>query len=412
MRRLGLLVILMICGLATSLSAAELTTKPRLAVLASKARFPAEDQRLVEVLEARLVPLQRFEVMPTATASSALDFSGTESPARAIAQASSASALVLVGFRDDPTATFVRDTDLEGRYVCQSEVDYLLMQVSNGQVLERKVLLYRGESPSSREVAESYAYDHVADDLVRSLQETFRLGTRIVARTGRTVTLADGSEQGLQVGMFLVPEASGSSGRIEVSRVASDSAQGTIIAGYYDWKVGDRLVEQAYASLPAAIGLTRTQLLGPKDGFFSGMSVDYNRSGIGWGASLELGQLYQDSVGGFGLYPRLVAQREWIPERLWGYLEGGAGVAFLTEGIPGTPDDATSYSLHGLIGAGLSGELVAGLGISLGLTYLTPWVADRWTQSTGTFNAGDVSTQVHHPQLGGLGVHASLVWTF
>lgn len=389
---------------------AEPPTKPVLAIVPNEAYFPIGDRRLAEAVRAELAQVERFTLV---TAAGPEVGSGT-SEARAIARAAvgGAAFAVLVGFAQNPDAQYVRFTDLSGQYVARSEAGVVVLEVAGAKERMRQSLRFYGESPSSREAAEAYAYEHAARDIARAVREAFHLTTTLTRREGRHVELAHGRNLGLQEGMLFsgLNAEHEPVGRIRVSQVASESASGEILSGYYDLKVGDLVHEQPYGSLPAGAGLFYTGFSAA--GSLTGVSLDYNRTGYGWGASLAFGELRQDGATGFALFPHLVYQHEVWPERLWLYSELGAGGALLNQGIPGSIDRASSYSLHGTVSAGVAGHLFGGLGASLGLTYLTPWRAERWNQTTGVVQPVEVTDRVPHPLVGGLGWSAAVTWAF
>lgn len=386
--------------------------RPTLAVVPNEAPYPIGDRRLAEAVHAELARVARFTLVMPAGAEAGSGSSEERAIARA--EASGAAFAVLVGFGQDPDARFVRFTDLSGQYVARSEVGLVVLEVATRKERLRQSLIFYGESPSSKEAAESYAYEHAARETARLLRKTFRLTTRLTARDGRHVTVANGEDLGLQEGMLF----SGTSpdgepvGRIRVTRVASQSAEGELLSGYYDLQAGAELREQPYGSPPAGAGILYAGLVSPTAGSFTGVSLDYNRTGYGWGASLAFGELRQEAVTGFALWPHVVYQHEVWPERLWVQSELGAAVGLLSQGIPGSGDRASSYSLHGALSLGLAGHLFGGLGASLGLAYLTPWQADRWNQTTGVSEPVAASGRVPHPVLGGLGWTAGLTWAF
>lgn len=410
MRAWTALVALFLLSFATP-ALAEPPAKPVLAVVPNEAYFPVGDRRLADAVRMELGTVERFAlVMPAGP-----EVGTGSSEERAIARARQwgAAFAVLVGFGQDPDARYVRFTDLSGQYVARSEVGVVVLDVQSGEVRLRQSLLYYGESPSSREAAEIYAYEHAARDVARRVREAFRLTTRIRARDGRHVAFAHGRDLGLQEGMlFSALDAEREPlGRIRVTSVASQSADGELLSGYYDLQVGTEVHEQPYGSPPAGAGMLYTGLFSGA-GSFTGVSLDYNRTGYGWGASLAFGELRQEAAAGFALLPHVVYQHEIWPERLWILSEVGAGVALLSQGIPGRSDRASSFSLHGTGTLGVAGHLFGGLGASLGLTYLTPWRAERWNQTTGTSQPLDASDRVPHPLMGGLGWSASLTLAF
>lgn len=387
-------------------------TRPVLAVVPNEAYFPIADTRLADAVRAELSRVERFTlVMPAGVEAGS---GSAEERAMMRAEAGGAAIAVLLGFAQDPDARFVRFTDLSGQYVARSEVGVVVLDVASRKERVRQAIRFYGESPSSREAAEIYAYEHAAQDIARLVRETFRLTTTIKARDGRHVVFAHGRDLGLQEGMLfsrLTPEKE-PIGRIRVTQVASDSAHGELLSGYYDLPAGSEVHEQPYGSPPAGAGILYTGLLSPTAGSFTGVSLDYNRTGYGWGASLAFGELRQEPAAGFAILPHVVYQHEVFPERLWLYSELGVGAALLSQGIPGTGDRASSFSLHGTGAVGLAGQLFGGLGASLGLTYLTPWRPDRWNQTTGVMQPADASARVPHPLMGGLGWSAALTLAF
>ncbi|HEY9856414.1 MAG TPA: hypothetical protein V6D05_11795 [Stenomitos sp.] len=386
-------------------------TRPVVAVVPNEAYFPLGDRMLADAVRRELSGVERFVLVEPAGP----QVGSGKSEERAVARASAggATVAVLVGFAQDPTAQFVRFTDLSGQYVARSDAGVVVLEVPSGKERVRQTVRFYGESPSSKEAAEAYAYEHAAKDIARIVREAYRLSAVITARQGRHVALDHGRDLGLQTGMLfsaLSPEHE-PVGRIQVGEVATGSAQGEVLSGYYDLKVGETVYEQPYASLPAGAGLLYTGWLDGSGGV-TAVSLDYNRTGYGWGASLAFGELRQAEATGFALMPHLVYQHELWPERLWLSSELGLGGVFLSQGIPGSVDRATSYSLHGTCSVGLAGHLFGGLGASIGLTYLTPWRADAWNQSTGVVQPVDVSGRVPHPLVGGLGWTAGLTWAF
>lgn len=386
--------------------------KPILAVVPAEAATLVGDRRLADAVRLELAKVERFVLVTPAGP----EVGSGKSEERAVsrAQAGGATVAVLVGFAQDPDARFVRFTDLSGQYVARSEAGVVVLDVATGQELARQSLLFYGESPNSREAAESYAYEHAARDIARIVRETFRLTTIIHRREGRHVELAHGRDLGLQEGMLFSGLTGDRDpvGRIRVTRVASDSAQGEVLSGYYDLVVGTQVHEQPYGSPPAGAGIVYTGLLSPTPGSFTGVSLDYNRTGYGWGASLAFGELRQAAATGFALFPHMVYQHEIWPERLWLYSELGVGAALLSQGIADSRDRATSYSVHGTGTVGLAGQLVGGLGASIGLAYYTPWRSERWDQTTGVIQPVEVSGRVPHPLMGGFGWTASLIMAF
>lgn len=386
--------------------------KPVLAIVPSEASFPFGDRRLADAVRAELETVERFTLVTPAGP----EVGSGKSEERAIARSAAAGATVavLVGFARDPDAQYVRFTDLSGQYVARSEAGVVVLEVAGSRERVRQVVRFYGESPSSKEAAESYAYEHAAREIARIVREAFRLTTTIRARDGRRVILAHGRDLGLQEGMLFsgLNAEHEPVGRIRVTQVASESAQGELLSGYYDLQAGAEVYEQPYGSPPAGAGVLYTGLVSPEAGSFTGVSLDYNRTGYGWGASLAFGELHQASTTGFAILPHGVYQHELLPERMWLYSELGAGLVLLGQTLPGSSERATSYSLHGTGSLGLAGHLAGGLGASLGLTYLTPWQADRWNQTTGVSVPMDVSARVPHPMMGGWGWTAALTWAF
>lgn len=386
-------------------------TRPVLAVVPLEAYYPIADRRLADAVRSELASVERFVLVAPAGP----EVGSGKSEERAIARAAAGGArvAVLVGFAQDPDAQFVRFTDLSGQYVARSEAGIVVLEVDGAKERVRQAIRFYGESPSSREAAETYAYEHAAREIARIVRESFRLTTVIAARSGRRVTLAHGRDLGLQPGMLFAGRNAEQEpvGRIRVDEVASGSATGELLSGYYDLQVGDDVFEQPYGSPPAGAGLVYTGWLGAPGGLTT-VSLDYNRTGYGWGASLAFGELRQEAVTGFALLPHLVYQHEFWPERLWLSSEVGVAGVLLNQVIPGSEDRASSYSLHGTATLGLAGRLPGRLGASVGLTYLTPWRADRWNQATGVSQPVEASGRVPHPLIGGLGWTAALTWAF
>lgn len=411
MRAWTALAALVILGLPLPVLAAS-PLKPSLAIVPSEANFPFGDRRLADAVRAELATVERFTlVMP---AGAEVGQGKSEDRALARAKAAGARVAVLVGFAQDPEARYVRYTDLSGQYVARSEAGVVVLDVPTGEERARQSFIFYGESPNSKEAAEALAYERAARDAARIVREAYRLATTIVRREGRHVDLAQGRDLGLQEGMLLsglTPDRQ-TVGRIRVTRVGPTSAEGELLSGYYDLVVGTMVHEQPYASPPAGAGVVYTGLFMPTPGRFAGVSLDYNRTGYGWGASLAFGELRQEAATGFALFPHMVYQHEVWPERLWLYSELGIGAVLLNQGIPGTRERASSFALHGTGSLGLAGHLFGGLGASVGLGYLTPWRSEGWNQTTGVIQPVDVSDRVPHPLMGGLGWSAALTLAF
>ncbi|HEY9899260.1 MAG TPA: hypothetical protein V6D00_08775 [Pantanalinema sp.] len=382
-----------------------------LVVVPNEGLFPLGDRRLADAVRGEIRSITRFRLLEAPQEAPRGEMLGTERRALAIAREVGANTVVRVGFLRDPQARYLRYTDLQGYYAASSEVELTLLDLPEGRLRLRKLYPFYGESPSSREVAETLAYERLVRDLSADLRKAFRLSATITRREGRRATLDAGEDAGIQVGMFFAGQdgAGNPFGRLRISKVASDSAQGDLLSGYEALVPGVRVHEQAYASFPAAAGLSHHMFW---QGSFTGVTLEYNRSDFGSGAGLEVGTLSQDGVNGFVLLGRWVPQREIWPERLWGYGELGGGGALLSQQVPGTTAHANAFSLHAIAGAGLAGRLFSGLGASLGLVYWTPWAPESWSHTPGTSAPIDVSSQVTYPTLGGLGLRASLTWDF
>lgn len=386
-------------------------TRTVIVVVPNEGLYPVGDRRLADAVRREILGISRFQLAETPVDLPLGEMMGSERRALAIGREVGANTVVRLGFLRDPQASYRRYTDLQGYYAASSEVELTLFDLPEGRRRLRKVYPFYGESPSSREVAETLAYDRLVRDISADLRKAFRLSATIVAREGRKATLDAGAEAGIQEGMFFSGhDGTGSPfGRLRISKVASESAEGELLSGYDALTPGVRVYEQAYASFPAAAGLSHHMFW---QGSFTGVTLEYNRSGFGSGAGLEVGTLSQGGVNGFALLARWVPQREIWPERLWAYGELGGGGALLSQQISGTTAHANAFSLHAIAGAGLAGRIFSGLGASLGLVYWTPWAPDSWSHTPGTSAPVDVSNQVVYPTLGGLGLRASLTWDF
>lgn len=386
-------------------------SRTAIVVVPNEGLFPVGDRRLADAVRREIKGISRFQLLEVPGDVPGGEMMGSERRALAIGREVGANTVVRLGFLRDPQATYRRYTDLQGYYATSSELELTLFDLPEGRLRLRKVYPFYGESPSSREVAETLAYDRLVRDISADLRKAFRLSATIVARDGRKATLDAGADAGIQEGMFFgALDAGGASvGRLRIFRVANESAEGELLSGYEALTPGVRVYEQAYASFPAAAGVSHHMFW---QGSFTGVTLEYNRSGFGSGAGLEVGTLTQDGVSGFAILGRWVPQREIWPERLWAYGELGGGGALLSQKVPGSTAHANAFSLHAIAGAGLAGRVWSGLGASLGLVYWTPWAPESWSHTPGTSAPIDVSNQVVYPTLGGLGLRASLTWDF
>ncbi|MBO9542684.1 hypothetical protein J7643_19010 [bacterium] len=407
MRLLIFLLVAWCCLISPSWAAAGHTA---LVVVPNEGLFPVGDRRLADALRQEIRGISRFHLLEMPAGPSG-EMLGTERRALAIGREVGADTVVRIGFLRDPQARYLRYTDLQGYYAASSEVELTLFDLPEGRLRLRKLYPFYGESPSSKEIAENLAYERLLRDLSADLRKAFRLSATITGREGRKATLDAGEDAGIQVGMFFAGlDGTGNPfGRLRITKVSSASAEGELLSGYEDLTPGVRVYEQAYASFPAAAGISHHMFW---QGSFTGVTLEYNRSGFGSGAGLEVGTLSQDGVTGFAMLARWVPQREIRPERLWAYGELGGGGALLSQRIPGGTSHANAFSLHAIAGAGLAGRLFSGLGASLGLVYWTPWAPETWSHTPATSAPLDVSDQVVYPTLGGLGLRVSLTWDF
>lgn len=384
--------------------------RPRVLVLSADGEFAPYERRVADAVEDKLKALPRFTVL-SSLESGAGGLAQGRSRWLAIARAHQAQVLVVLEFTQDPQAYYARSGDLTGRY---ASAGTLVLRVFEGEAEKLvRAFSFSGQSPGSRELAEYQAQESVVSDVVRTLQDQYRLTTRIVARDGRTLTLAHGREIGLQEGTLLAgtDQHGLPLGSLQVVSVASASARARLLRGYYDLAVGQSVVEQAYAGAPGGLQGIKVGFYGPTPGTLVGASMEYNRSGVDWGAGLDFGTLDQGGATGFALVPRWIPQFELWPERLWGYGELGAGLSLLTQPMAGSTTRATSYAASGVVGAGLAGR-IGSVGLTVGLTYWTPWTAALWRMADSSGATTEVSSRVPHPTLGGWGTRIGLGWDF
>jgi hypothetical protein len=383
--------------------------RPSLLIVPTEARYPVYDRRLAARIETELRAISRFRLLPLPESGAGSTGAKALERGRAIALEAGADAALVLGFLQNPEPQYERVTDVAGHYVTNSQVEFALLDAHGEGTRLRRTLTFHGESPGSSETALQEAMDRVADDVARELRAAYRLHTAIATRQGRHLTLSHGSDAGIQEGMFFTGDPRG--GRVRVTKVQARSSEAELLEGYYDLAVGSKLIEQTYVSFPAAAGLFDAEFLTPTPGRLTGLVLGYNRTGFGYGATLTLGQLSQGSATGLGFGAQFEPQREWIPERLWVYGDLGVEVELLGQPIPGTGEHASSQGLHGTLGAGLGGRL-GNAEATVGLGYWTPFLADRWNQTTGVIEPVDASARVPHPLLGGFFVEGSATWAF
>lgn len=357
----------------------------RLLLLPSEKHFAQADQRLAREIHSDLLDSPRFHVLPVPA-------HGGMSRGAELAKAAGATDILLIEFLETPEPQYFRLTDVKAEFRSHSLVDVRLLDPESMQPRSRQVFLGLGVHEYAKNVAEDEAFKQLRKAIIEALRSAFPLETRLKSRQGNMAEVEGGRDQGLQSGMLFARKTSqGPEGLLEISSVATDSAKGTIFQGTWQFQPGDALIEQVYGSVPAAVGLSRYQLLNSS---VTGVSLERNHSGIGWGGRLEVAAYQQENASGPALIATLVRQSELVPERLWTNLDLGVGATLLSTELGS--GRATNFGLHGLLGMEMVAKALPSMSAALGLFYLTPWPINFSSSST--------------LDLGGLGLRFALNW--
>ena len=396
---LPLLLLLILMGWC--LPAWSLPSPPHvLLLLPSEQHYPLADRRLALAISLALQGDPRFRVLP-------IPNRGGEERASTLARAEGATEILIADFQADPEPNFVQLSDVQGEYVTDSQVDVRLIDARNMHTIYRQAFQCYGEHPYASNVAEDQAFASLTQNVVALLRSLFPIEARLKSRSGREVTLDAGLEQGLRVGMIFARKTpQGHEGRLEITQVSGNSATGSIWVDRDRFHPGDKVIEQVNGSAPSALGMIRYQFLSGAS--FTGLALERNHSGWGWDGKIEFGAYQQGSANGPAIYAFYVPQFEWIPERLWGTLDLGAGGELLSDAVPGFTENATSFGLHGVLGGGVVAKILPSMTISLGLSYFTPWQLNDWSSPTGASPTAVAS--LPHLSLGGLGWRVALNW--
>lgn len=356
-------------------------------------------------LAAQAVPLQLAPVSePGASLGRELgEILREELAPRLAAMEGSEPARLILTFQGDPRASFVRLSDREGRYLA-STVLQLDLKVP-GSPAWVMMLPWHGESSANALEAEQRARDALLEDYLPRLRLRFPLHAMLLQRQGRHAELEPGRTAGLREGTFF--GATGSvapEGRLRITTVSPERADAEILEGLDRFAPGTPLIELPAGGLPASAGAVG---LSGQGGSFAGLALSYRRTGYGWDAGLEFGNLWNGATRGIGMQAHAGYQFELWPERLWLDAQAGVAGSLLTQDLAGTPYQAGASALHGLMGLELASRLGPCL-MGLGFRFLTPWQATAWQQTSGTAEPQDVSAQVDHPLMGGWQVLAEI----
>lgn len=358
----------------------------RLLLLPCERHFTQADRRLAEEIRHDLQDSPRFHVLP-------LPACGGEGNGEDLAKAMGATDILLIDFLETPEPEYLRITDVKTEYRSHCLVDIRLLETSSMQPKSRQVFLGRGVHEYAKNMAEDEAFKQLRKAIIEALRSAFPLETRLKSRIGNQAEVEGGCAQGLESGMLLARKTpQGPQGLLEITKVATDSAQGTLFQGVEQFQPGDTLLEQVYGSVPAAVGLSRYQLLHAS---ITGLSMERNHTGIGWSGRLEAGAYQQENANGPALFATLIKQSELAPERLWTNLDLGVGAELLSRELGS--GRATDFGLHGLVGVEMVSKPLPGMSAGLGLFYLTPWQA--------RFPSGEAL------DLGGACLRVSLNWS-
>lgn len=356
-----------------------------LLLLPSEKHFAQADRRLASEIRTSLQGSPRFHVLP-------IPERGGMSQGEEIARAWGATDILLIDFLKTPEPDYIRITDVKAEYRSRALVDVRLLDAQSMQPKSRQVFLGLGMHEYAKNMAEDEAFRQLRQAVIEALRSAFPLETRLKSRSGNQAEVEGGSAQGLQGGMLFARKTpQGPQGLLEISNVATDSAQGTLFQGRDHFQPGDLLIEQVYGSVPVAVGLCRYQLLNSS---LMGVSLERNHSGIGWAGRLEVAAYQQENANGPALIATLVRQSELVPERLWTNLDLGVGAALLSTELGS--GRATNFGLHGLLGMEMVAKALPSMSAALGLFYLTPWPISFSSSST--------------LDLGGLGLRFALNW--
>jgi hypothetical protein len=420
----------MITSQPAPLTLADTSGRPTLAILPSlQLAYGPHNDYLYDHLRQALVDLGRFEVLDRGQVEALLGDrfqpGKTYGAPAELAKRLGVRDLVVAEMMSDPTPQVVEDKKDKHHYESYARATVRYLDVTKGSGFEVLDFSDEGKDGSSRDAAQTAAMDGLVSAIVAAVQERTPLSARILQRSGRTVLLDQGSNQGLRSDQFFtdISPRGHDDARIEIDRVEPSRAWGTIVTGYYDVRAGDPVLEAPRGSWPIAFGYANRTVFGP--GFslnqtLNALDLQFNPTGHGMGGGLEIGVLSTTGLWGGSVLGRLQPQWEVVPERFWFYgtVGGGLDVAYTSvtpaAAVPGAQagDTASSVGFHALASIGANLSLGGRLNLFLEVGGSTPWRFTGWHVGSDDSSVALADSAMPAPTIGGPFTRVGAGWRF
>jgi hypothetical protein len=328
---------------------------------------------------------------------------------------------------------------------------------STGKIYKQWPVNGSGSSTDGYAKARTNATENFIASLTQGVREAFKLEAQVIARSGRTVKLNVGAENGVKEGTYFevirygqptIDPTSGellgveteSVGQVLIGKAYPRYAEAFVVRGTYGVKEKDQLRElpslrnfevkvSGFAELSPATSIdgagTATSGLSLMPRIMMSGSTLWPQTGLTTSTVLSVGAAgYNSSSGSLAADLGLSASYEVIPEFVSSYIDGGVGGLGVFQSltsparIAGSSETVTSANAYGLNaygGLGARLNLFGGLSVFGGARYRTGNSLSHWTHSTESKDTYVVpATLLAYPtlNLGGLSYLAGLNYAF